>query len=218
MTPFILALTGGSGSGKTTLAAALARALAPQPVLILSEDDYYHDNGAAPGFEAARFNFDDVAAHDHALLARHLGALRAGRGVEAPAYCYVTHRRLAESRRLDPAPLIIVEGVHVLCSAVVRGELDLAVYLDVPDDVRLARRLLRDMRERGRDAAGTVAQYLATVRPMHRRHTEPTRQLADLVLADPGEGALPPDPTAPDPAALDRLIAPVLARLGRPGA
>jgi uridine kinase len=179
---FILGLTGGSGAGKTMLAARLQDRLAPLPVLVVSEDDYYHDNGALPGFDARSFNFDDPAARDHALLAWHLAALKAGRTIAAPRYDFVRHRRSGRTVTTPPAPLVIVEGAHILCSAAVRQALDLSAFLDVPDRVRFARRLHRDVSERGRDAASVQRQYDMTVRPMHERHTEPSRAHADLVL------------------------------------
>jgi uridine kinase len=181
--PFVVAIGGGSGSGKTTLARALAQRLAPRTVLIVPEDDYYRDNAATPGFDAASFNFDDIAAHDHALLARHLKMLRGGRPVLRPSYCYLTHRRLEAETETAPAEVIIVEGIHILYPPALRPLFDLSVYIDVPDDVRFARRLLRDIRERGRDAASVAAQYLRTVRPMHYRYTYPSRFDADLIVA-----------------------------------
>jgi uridine kinase len=179
-----MAIGGGSGSGKSTLARALSDRLAPRRVLILAEDDYYRDNAATPGFDAATFNFDDIAAHDHALLAQDLAALRAGLSIQRPAYCYVTHRRLDAQSPTDPADVIIVEGIHILYPPELRPLFDLTVYVDVPDDVRFARRLLRDVKERGRDAGSVVAQYLRTVRPMHYRYTHPSRFDADMIVAD----------------------------------
>ena len=204
--PILVAITGGSGAGKTSLALALAARSAARSVLILSEDFYYHDNGAAPGFDAARFNFDDVAAHDHALLARDLAALRAGQAIERPDYCYVTHRRRPETCPAGPAELVIVEGIHLLHGEALRRLFDLSLYLDVPDDVRFVRRLLRDLRERERDPVAIAEQYLGTVRPMHYRYTEPTRAAADLVLVDDG---------GPDviEATMARLLLPVEDRL-----
>ncbi|HVJ51700.1 MAG TPA: uridine kinase [Aliidongia sp.] len=214
--PILVAIAGGSGAGKTTLARALVRQLQPSAALILSEDSYYRDNGADPGFDPALFNFDDVAAHDHALLARHLEELKAGRAIERPDYCFVTHRRMAATSPMPPADFVLVEGIHILCSEAVHSLFDLRIYLDVPDDVRLARRLLRDLRERGRSVEAVIEQYLKTVRPMHYRHTEPTRFTADLVILDDGR-------LEPASAAMDRLLAPAHARLleiraGLPGA
>jgi uridine kinase len=204
--PILVAITGGSGAGKTSLALALAERAAPRSVLILSEDCYYHDNGAAPDFDAGRFNFDDVAAHDHALLARDLTLLRAGRAIDRPDYCYVTHRRRPETIPAEPAELVIVEGIHILHTEALRPLFDLSLYLDVPDDVRFVRRLLRDLRERERDPVAVAVQYLETVRPMHYRFTEPTRAAADLILVDDGRKEA-------IKATMARLLVPVEERL-----
>jgi uridine kinase len=202
----VVALGGGSGAGKTMLAAAIAAQLTALRVERLSEDDYYRDIGAAPGFDAARFNFDEPAARDYPLLADQLRRLRVGEAIEAPRYCFATHRRLTARRQVTPAQVVIIEGSHILGAAPLRPLIDLAVYVDVADDLRLARRLLRDIRERGRDPAAVIDQYLTAVRPMHRLHTEPTRSLADLVIRN--DQAMPPEP-----AALDRLVAPIVARI-----
>lgn len=200
--PILVAITGGSGAGKTSLAYALAASQAGRSVLMLSEDSYYHDNGAVPGFDAASFNFDDAAAHDHALLARDLALLRAGNAIERPDYCYVTHRRKPVPIPAGPAELVIVEGIHALHGKRLRPLYDLKLYLDVPEEVRLARRLRRNVEERGRTEASVMEQYHRTVRPMHERFTEPSRAFADLVLFDDG---------APMPLAetMARLLVPV---------
>jgi uridine kinase len=175
----VVAIGGGSGAGKTTLARALAARL-PEAVL-LAEDDYYHCASTIAGFDAAMHNFDAPEAKDMALLALHLDRLRAGGAVELPVYDLLTHRRVGEAR-LGPARFVVLEGLHALADAGLRARIDLAVYVEAPADVRLARRLLRDVGERGRDWRSVVAQYLDHVRPMHGRHVEPYRDGADLVL------------------------------------
>lgn len=204
--PLLIAVAGGSGSGKSTLAGALEARLPPGTVTLVIEDAYYGDHGGKPGFDAAGFDFDDVTAKDHDLLAEHLVALRAGQVVEAPLYCFETHRRLAPVAMIAPAPLIVVEGAHLLCSAGLAALFDLRVYVDTPPDVRFIRRLIRDQVQRGRTADSVIQQYLATVRPAHERLIEPSRTRADIIIAD-DRGAVIPD----DPAELDRLLAPVLA-------
>lgn len=186
---FVVAIGGGSASGKTTLAEALPGALAPLSAALIAEDDYYRDNRAEPGFVAEGYNFDHPDARDHGLLAAHLDALRAGEGVDQPLYDFTVHGRRAETRRIGPCDVVIVEGIHILCSPDLLKRVDLKVYVDTPDDVRLARRLLRDVRERARTPDFVVSQYLGTVRPMHVRFTEPTKWCADLVIADAVESA-----------------------------
>ncbi len=203
----LTAITGGSGSGKTTLARALCRALPGGCATLVSEDWYYRDTAALPGFDAATFDFDGVAARDHALLAVHLRALKAGERVTAPVYSFVTHRRLADAGTpVAPAPVVVVEGSHLLSDPALAGLFDLRVYVQVADDVRFIRRLLRDRAERGRTTESVVGQYLATVRPAHHRFTEPARAAADLVIDDRSAAV-----DQPDARAVADLIAPILA-------
>jgi len=203
--PLLIAVAGGSGSGKSTLAAALQARLPDGGVRMVIEDAYYGDWGGRPGFDAATFDFDDLSAKDHDLLAEHLRALKAGRVVEGPVYCFSTHRRKAETERLEPGAVIVVEGAHLLCTPALAALFDLRVFVDTPADVRFIRRLIRDQRERDRTADSVIQQYLATVRPAHERLIEPSRRLADIVIADE-RGAVVPD----DPAEMDRLLAPLL--------
>ena len=124
--------------------------------------------GGKPGFDPLGFDFDDVDAKDHTLLATHLAALRAGETVDVPLYCFETHRRLASVATVSPAPLIVVEGAHLLCTAQLAALFDLRIYVDTPPDVRFIRRLIRDQIQRGRTADSVIQQYLATVRPAHQ--------------------------------------------------
>lgn len=199
----VLAIGGGSGSGKTTLAKAIASRLISYRVQVIREDDYYYDMTSVEGFDPNSFNFDNIATHDHELLATHLASLRRGVPIEKPIYSFIARRRSNETEVISPPDLIIVEGIHILYANVLKPHIDLSVYLDVPDDIRFIRRLLRDMTERGREPAAVVAQYLRTVRPMYYLYTYPTRLAADLVLTD--EAAQLTD--------LDRLTAPVLDAL-----
>jgi uridine kinase len=201
----LIAIVGGSGSGKSTLAHALRDRLPGGAVTLVSEDAYYGDWGANAAFDPMAFDFDDVAARDHDLLADHLAALKAGESVEGPVYSFVTHRRQPGGQTLSAAPLIVVEGAHLLCSQRLIDLFDLKVFIHTPPDVRFIRRLLRDQHERGRTVASVVGQYLATVRPAHLRLIEPSRSDADLVIDD-DTAALVPD----NPAEIDRLIEPVL--------
>lgn len=207
--PLLVALTGGSGSCKTTVAHALVQALVPRRGYVLSEDDYYRDFAAQPGFDPGVTNFDHVDARDHRRLVDDLDALARGEQVAHPLYDFTRHARRPETKLVPPSDVVVLEGLHLLHDDALRRRFDLTVYLDVPDDVRLARRLLRDIKERGRDADEVVGRYLGTVRPMHAAFTEPARRHADLVLdAHPGAA---PAPTAD-------LVAAVLERIDRLGA
>lgn len=193
MARLIVGVSGGSASGKTEIARAAARAIAPLTALVMAEDDYYGDHGASPDFDAARFNFDHPASRDHALLADHLEALRRGESVDAPIYDFTIHRRRADTRRIAPADVVLVEGIHLFCDARLKALFDIRVYVDAPDDIRLARRLLRDVNERGRTAQSVVGQYLGTVRPMHHEWTHPNAACADIVIRNDAAAARPAD-------------------------
>lgn len=202
----LIAITGGSGSGKSTLAEALVRALPEGRSVLLREDSYYRDAASMPGFDAATFDFDDVAARDHDLLARDLAELKAGRAITAPLYSFIHHGREPGGEPVPAADVVIVEGTHLLCTPALADLFDIRVFVDTPADIRFIRRLLRDVAERGRTPESVIAQYLATVRPGHERLTEPSRVHADFIVADATAAV-----RLEDPEAVVRLAAPVLA-------
>lgn len=197
----LIAITGGSASGKTRLAHALARHFEPMGGYVLSEDDYYLDAGNFTDFDPVSFNFDEPAAKEHDLLARHLEALKQGRSIAVPRYDFATHCRQGETSRRDAAPFVIVEGMHLLCSDGLRELFDLSVYVSAGDDIRLERRVARDIAERGRTASFARGQFETHVRPMHQLHVEPQKARADLILVNRGE----PDFQALMQPVLDRL-------------
>ncbi len=196
MTPFVVVVGGGTASGKTTLARAVA---ARTGALLVAQDRYYY--GAD---DPAHFDFDHPDALETDLLVRHLRELCAGRPVDLPVYDFARHARAAVADRVDPAPLIVVEGILTLAHAGLVALADLRVFVDAPPDVRLARRLRRDTAERGRTVEGVLDQYLGSVRPGHLRFVEPSRTRADLVL----------DGERPVPELVDALLAAVAARGG----
>ena len=202
----LIAITGGSGSGKSTLAEALVSSLPEGVVALMREDSYYRDAASLPGFDAATFDFDDVAARDHDLLIDDLTRLKAGKPVTAPVYSFIHHGREADGEPIPAAPVVIVEGTHVLCTPALAELFDIRVFVDTPADIRFIRRLLRDQAERGRTSESVIDQYLKTVRPGHERLTEPSRTRADFIIAD-ATAAVRLD----DPQAVIRLAAPVLA-------
>jgi uridine kinase len=184
--PFVVGIAGGSGSGKTSLARAVAAALGSDRVAMLAHDAYYRDRGHLPPAARAALSFDVPDAFDHTLFVAHLQALRTGRPVTPPRYCFVTHRRLRPGEPVAPRPVVLVEGILLLHDPGVRRALDFAIFLDAPESVRLARRIARDTAERGRTAESVRAQFAATVRAAHTEYVEPSRAWADLVLASVG--------------------------------
>jgi uridine kinase len=177
----LIGIAGGSGSGKTTLARALAEKLAPS-VRIIAEDDYYRCSTTVPGFDAAAHNFDALDSKDMTRLADDLCALKDGRPIQKPLYDYVTHQRLTETETIEPADHIIVEGILALAHPDVRAVYDLAVWLDTPGDLRLLRRVRRDVAERGRSVDSVLDQYQRTVRPAFMQHAATQAETADLHL------------------------------------
>ncbi len=186
--PFIVGVAGGSASGKTTLARELRGRHGD--AAILAEDSYYRCSSAMPAFDPATHNFDEPAAKDHALLAQHLGALRRREAFDKPVYAFATHTRTGFETWDQARSLVIVEGLHVLASEPVRRHFDLAVFIDAARGVRRARRVARDVAERGRTADFAAMQFDATVEPMHAVHIAPQRALADSVL-DSSDGDMP---------------------------
>lgn len=202
----LIAITGGSGSGKSTLAETVVAALPAGRAVLLREDSYYKDAASLPDFNATTFDFDDVAARDHDLLIRDLTDLKSGRDVVAPVYSFIHHGREPGGEPVSATDVVVVEGAHLLCTPDLACLFDIKVFVDTPADIRFIRRLLRDQAERGRTAQSVIDQYLGTVRPGHERLTEPSKVLADFVVADATAAV-----RLTDPHAVVRLAAPVLA-------
>ncbi|MET0182573.1 MAG: uridine kinase [Caulobacterales bacterium] len=179
---YLIGIAGGSASGKTTIAHALAAELAPRSVALIAEDDYYLDRSAYPDFDPDKVNFDAPSAKDDVLLREHLAAARRSQPFDKPLYDLKTHARLAESERLRPADVVIVEGIHVLSSDALCACFDLKVYIDAEETLRLGRRMIRDVTERNRTPHSVLQQFFLNVRPMHDLHVAPQARRADLVL------------------------------------
>jgi uridine kinase len=183
-TQLFVGIAGGSGAGKSLLARRVSE-LTPE-ACVLDLDAYYRDRSHLTPEERAAINFDEPDAFDIDLLLRHLKTLRLGRPVPKPVYSFEHHCRVGE-RETSSAPLVIVEGLFTLWWPAVREALDFTVFVDAPADIRLTRRIRRDVQERGRTVASVLEQYLRSVRPMHERFVEPTRVYADLVVGNDGE-------------------------------
>lgn len=179
-------IAGGTGSGKTTFARALRAALPPGSVALIDHDAYYRDLSHLSPEERAAVNFDDPASLESELLATHLDALADGKAIEKPVYDFARHVRCEETETVPAAPVILVEGILVLASPELRSRFDLRLFVDAPTDVRLLRRIRRDIVERGRTIDGIAQQYIGSVRSMHDAFVAPSRAFADLVV--PGDG------------------------------
>jgi uridine kinase len=181
--PLFIGLAGGSGSGKTTIAEEVVERLEGR-VALLHHDAYYKNLVDLTFEERSRVNYDHPDSLETDLLIEHLEDLRSGLAVHHPVYDFPTHLRSKETIYVAPARVVIVEGILVLAEAGLRSELDLKIFVDTDPDLRLARRLERDIHERGRSVDSVIEQYFATVRPMHLEYVEPSRRYADLIIPE----------------------------------
>src|SRR4051794_2564813 len=177
--PVVLGVAGGTGSGKTSVARAILRAVGRDRLAFLAEDSYYRDVVWETEQQLQSYNFDHPAAIDTPHLVDHLRALRAGRAADVPVYDFVHHRRTAETLHVEPRAVVLVEGILLFVDPELRALLDFKIYVDTDPDVRLVRRLRRDIAERGRTMEDVLRQYLTTVRPMHLEFVEPSKRWAD---------------------------------------
>jgi uridine kinase len=184
--PYVVAVAGGSGSGKTTVARAIGQALPKGASVTLEQDHYYRDRGDVPFEERTRINYDHPDAIEFELLQRHVDELVAHRSVDRPSYDFAAHARKAERVHLDPAPIVVVEGILALALPEMRARFDLKIFVDTDADIRLMRRIRRDLEERGRSFAQVRAQYYETVRPMHLAFVEPSKRFADVIVPEGG--------------------------------
>ncbi len=203
MRPLIIGIAGGSGSGKSTLAHRIADALPGARASFLDMDAYYRDHAHLPLEDRRRVNWDHPEAFDTALLAAHLEALARGEPIEKPTYDFVQHRRATETIRIEPADVVVIDGILLLVDERVRDACDVKIFVDTEADVRLIRRIRRDMAVRGRPLEEILDQYLTTVQPMHLQFVEPSKRYADLIIPRGGE----------NPVAIDILLASIARRL-----
>jgi len=185
--PRIIGIAGGTGAGKTTVARKILKQMPAGEAALIQHDWYYRHRPELPFERRAALNYDEPAALDNALLVAHLAALRDGVAVDCPQYDFATHLRRDETLRLDPCRIIVVEGILTFAVAELRAMFDLMLYVDTADDIRLIRRIKRDLLQRGRDIESVQHQYYHTVRPMHRLHVEPNKEHAHLILPEGGE-------------------------------
>jgi uridine kinase len=186
MRPIVIAVAGGTGSGKTTVANEILQRVGAQHIAYIPHDAYYRDHSHLSPDERALVNYDHPDSLETALLVEHLKALRDGRAVEIPIYDFTTHTRTPHTRRVEPAPVVLVEGILVFVEAELRRLFDVKLYVDSDADVRFIRRLRRDILERGRTVESVCEQYLSTVRPMHLEFVEPSKRYADIIIPEGG--------------------------------
>ncbi|MBA3711214.1 MAG: uridine kinase [Pyrinomonadaceae bacterium] len=182
----IIGICGGTGSGKTTVANRILESVSAREVAFLQQDSYYRDIDQLPLDYRRKANFDHPDAIDNDLLVEHVRDLKAGREVDLPLYDFKTHTRRSETLRMEPKPIIIIEGILVFAEPRLLSEMDIKVFVDTPDDIRFIRRLRRDVAERGRTVESVVEQYLASVRPMHMQFVEPSKRSADVIIPEGG--------------------------------
>jgi len=180
--PVVIGIAGGSGSGKTTVLEQIIEAFGSERIAVLDHDAYYRDLSHLPFEERTRFNFDHPDALETELMRTHLDQLLAGIPVEKPVYDYRMHTREEETETVMPRPVILLEGILVLAEALLVEQMDIKIYVDAADDIRLMRRIRRDLQERDRSIESILHQYDRTVRPMHLEFVEPSKRKADVII------------------------------------
>ncbi len=185
--PYIIGVAGGSGSGKTYFARELQRILGDKLCTILYQDNYYIDQSHRFDGDGGSVNFDHPSSLDFNLLAFGLAQLKEGNNIDVPLYEFATHKRLAQTVLCEPKKIVLVDGILILDSAVVRAQLDEAIFFDTPEELRYQRRLDRDVNERGRTPEGVKKQFDLQVRPMHDQFVQPSKSHAQTVVCDLGE-------------------------------
>jgi uridine kinase len=185
--PLIIGVAGGTGSGKSTIAAKIAQGLPPSSVAVLDHDSYYRDHSELPKQTREQQNYDHPDSLETDLLVSHLRALRSGEPIDTPVYDFKTHARQPLCRHVVPAQFIIVEGILLFVEAALRELLDIKIFVDTDADIRVLRRIRRDIEQRGRSFQSIREQYYKTVRPMHLQFVEPSKRWADLIIPEGGE-------------------------------
>ena len=205
MNTIIIGIAGGTGSGKTTLADKLVNSFGREEVSILRHDAYYkrHDNMTFE--ERCKLNYDHPDAFDNDLLVEHILDLKEGKSIEMPVYDYTIHNRSDETITVEPAPVVILEGILIFAEPTLCDLMDIKGFVDTDADVRILRRIIRDVNERGRSLDNIIRQYLTTVKPMHEQFVEPSKRRADLIIPEGGRNEV----------ALDMLIHRIRVHLKR---
>ncbi len=182
----VIGVAGGTASGKTTLVKRLQEAFVEEDVITLCHDFYYKAHDELPLEERAKLNYDHPNAFDTDMMIKHIKLLKEGKSIQRPVYSFSEHNRLEYTIELKPAKVIILDGILIFENKELRELMDMMIYVNTDDDVRLARRLVRDVQERGRDMDSVLRQYFSTVKPMHRDFVEPSKRYADIIIPEGG--------------------------------
>ena len=185
----VIGIAGGSGSGKTTLMKRLVEQFGDH-VAVVSHDNYYRRHDELSYEERSQINYDEPAALETDLMAYHLDCLRQGQAIDCPVYDYAAHNRSDETIRIEPRKVIIVEGIMIFENEALRNLMDIRIFVDTDADVRLCRRIKRDVNKRGRTLESVLTQYQETVKPMHEQYVEPSKKYANLVVPEGGKNVV----------------------------
>ncbi len=201
--PLVIGVAGGSGSGKTTVSHAILERVGRERIAFLQHDSYYNDLSHLPLNERQQVNFDHPNAFDNNLFAEHLDTLIRGEPVDVPTYDFAAYVRLLGKERVDPHPVVLLEGILIFADAELRKRMDIKLFVDAEGDTRFIRRLQRDIRDRGRTVESVINQYMKTVRPMHLEFVEPSKRYADIIIPRGGLNAIAIDMVV---ARIERLL------------
>ncbi len=203
--PIFIGITGGTGSGKSTIAKEIYRQFGEDCIAMIEQDSYYKDQSHLSMEDRVKTNYDHPNAFDNNLLVSHLESLLNGHSIQKPSYDFSIHNRIEDTTKVEPKEIVLVEGILILEDPRIRELLDIKIYVDTDADVRIIRRMVRDINERGRTIESVINQYLNVVKPMHNQFTEPTKKFADLIIPEGGHNKV----------AIDIIVAKIKEVLGQ---
>lgn len=184
--PILIGIAGGTGSGKSTVAKEVYRCLPEDSIAVIEQDSYYKDQSNLSFEERIKTNYDHPDAFDTELLLEHLKMLQEGKAIDKPIYDFENHNRKKETIRVEPKSIIIVEGILILAEERLRNQFNIKIFVDTDADLRIIRRIQRDIKERGRTIDSVIEQYINVVRPMHLQFVEPSKRYADIIIPEGG--------------------------------
>lgn len=203
--PFVVGIAGGTGSGKTTVAMAILERTGKDKIAYIQHDSYYKDLSELPPAQRATTNFDHPNSLDSGLMIEHIRQLKQGHAIEVPNYDFTTHTRKKDTQRIEPKAIVLVEGILLFAEPEMRDLIDIKFFVDTDSDLRIIRRIQRDIKERGRTTDSVIEQYESTVRPMHLEFVEPSKRYADLIIPEGGYNQV----------AMDVVLASIEARINQ---